>query len=72
MAVASLKTVSRREARARGLIVAGAVSAALGVGLSGSFAPLAGGVALLAGWLALIVGVHGYGRAGSDAEPGAP
>jgi uncharacterized membrane protein YgdD (TMEM256/DUF423 family) len=51
--------------RARAVIALGALSAVLGVALTGSAAPTLGGVLLLAGWLALVVGIHSFGRAGS-------
>jgi hypothetical protein len=52
--------------RTRNLIVAGAVLAVLGVALSGSLSPGLGGLSLLLGWLALGVGVHRFGRLGSE------
>jgi hypothetical protein len=50
--------------RARALIVLGAVSAAAGVALSGTFYSWLGGVLLVEGWISLIAGIHGFGRAG--------
>ena len=52
--------------RSRTLIVAGAVLAVVGLALSGSVSPGLGGFALLAGWLALGVGIHRFGRLGSE------
>jgi hypothetical protein len=51
--------------RARATITLGALSAVLGVALTGSASPTLGGVLLIAGWLALVVGIHSFGRAGS-------
>jgi hypothetical protein len=52
--------------RARSVIAAGAIAAVLGVGLTGSASPTIGGVLLMGGWLALVVGIHRFGRLGSD------
>lgn len=54
------------EAGARATIGLGALVAAVGAGLSGSMSPTVGGVFLIAGWLALVVGIHRFGRAGTD------
>ena len=51
--------------RARAVITLGALSAVLGVALTGSASPTMGGALLIAGWLALVVGIHSFGRAGT-------
>ena len=55
------------EPGARAIIGIGAIGAAVGVALSGSMAPTLGGVFLIGGWLALVVGIHRFGRGGTDA-----
>jgi hypothetical protein len=52
---------------ARSIIALGALAATLGVGLTGSASPTLGGVLLIGGWLGLVVGIHRFGRLGSDA-----
>jgi hypothetical protein len=52
------------EARTRWGLVAGAVAAALGVGLVGTGHPSLGGVTLLVGWAFLGFAIHRVGRRG--------
>jgi len=51
---------------ARQTLAFAAIAIALGLGVSGTVSRIAGGVMLLVGWLAMIVGLHRYGRAGSE------
>jgi uncharacterized membrane protein YgdD (TMEM256/DUF423 family) len=52
--------------RARATLVVGAVATVLGVALSGTASPNLGGVLLIVGWLALVVGIHRFGRLGTE------
>lgn len=56
----------RKEPAARLAILVGAVSVALGIGLSGSLVHgrSVGGMVLVLGWLTLVVGIHRFGRLG--------
>ncbi len=55
--------LSPSERLARKLVVAGALSAALGAAVAGTVSPTVGGLILLAGWLVLAAAIHRFGRA---------
>jgi hypothetical protein len=59
-------SVASGEPRARKTITFGAVCAVLGIGLTGSASPTLGAVFLVVGWMALVVGIHRFGRSGTD------
>ena len=46
------------------LVVAAAVTVAIGLSIAGSVSQTAGGVVLVAGWLLFVVALHRYGRVG--------